>query len=87
MDLGLTDARVLVVGGSRGMGRAAAESFAAEGASVAVLARPSRTLNDAAAALKSKGSPDAINLTSQFRPNSTLRLKLWVSGGMASKCL
>ena len=35
-----SEARVLVVGGSRGMGRAAAESCAREGARVAVLARP-----------------------------------------------
>ena len=49
MDLGLADARVLVVGGSRGMGRAAAESFAHEGARVAVLARASEALDDTVA--------------------------------------
>ena len=39
MDLGLSDAAVVISGGSKGMGRAAAESFAAEGARVAVLGR------------------------------------------------
>jgi NAD(P)-dependent dehydrogenase (short-subunit alcohol dehydrogenase family) len=37
MDLGLAGAAVVVSGGSKGMGRAAAESIAAEGARVAVL--------------------------------------------------
>ena len=57
MDLGLADARVLVVGGSRGMGRAAAETFAREGARVAVLARASGALDDSfVVALHSGGS-------------------------------
>jgi len=39
MDLGLKDAAVCVQGGTKGMGRAAAERFAADGARVVVLAR------------------------------------------------
>ena len=42
MDLGLNDATVVVSGGTKGMGRAAAECFAAEGARVAVLGRTAR---------------------------------------------
>jgi 3-oxoacyl-[acyl-carrier protein] reductase len=41
MDLGLAGAAVAVNGGSKGMGRAAAEAIAAEGARVAVLATAS----------------------------------------------
>ena len=43
MDLGLAGAAVVVQGGTKGMGRAAAECFAADGARVAVLARPRPT--------------------------------------------
>ncbi|RYZ45002.1 MAG: short-chain dehydrogenase, partial [Sphingobacteriales bacterium] len=37
MDLGLKDAVVIVQGGSRGMGRAAAECFARDGAKVGII--------------------------------------------------
>ena len=57
MDLGLADARVLVAGGSRGMGRAAAETFAREGARVAVLARASEALDDTIACALLTGEP------------------------------
>ena len=66
MDLGLSEARVLVVGGSRGMGRAAAESCAREGARVAVLARASAALDDTVAALRSAGSPESIALVADL---------------------
>jgi 3-oxoacyl-[acyl-carrier protein] reductase len=66
VDLGLADARVLVVGGSRGMGRAAAETFAGEGARVAVLARASDALDDTVATLRSVGSPDGVPLTANL---------------------
>jgi 3-oxoacyl-[acyl-carrier protein] reductase len=66
MDLGLADARVLVVGGSRGMGRAAAETFAREGARVAVLARASQALDETVAHLSSAGSPESVALTADL---------------------
>ncbi len=67
MDLGLADARVLVVGGSRGMGRAAAETFAREGARVAVLARASEALDDTVAiAERSVGSPESVPLAADL---------------------
>ena len=66
MDLGLADARVLVVGGSRGMGRAAAESFAHEGARVAVLARASQALDETVAHLRSAGSPESVAVTADL---------------------
>jgi 3-oxoacyl-[acyl-carrier protein] reductase len=66
VDLGLADARVLVVGGTRGMGRAAAETFAREGARVAVLARASKALDDAVPLLRSLGSPESVPLAADL---------------------
>lgn len=49
MDLGLSGSAVLVVGGSRGIGRASALRFAEEGARVAIAARDPAVLDEAAA--------------------------------------
>ena len=62
MDLGLQDAAVVVSGGTKGMGRAAAECLAAEGARVAVLARGRRGLDETVDALAVRGSPDPVGL-------------------------
>jgi 3-oxoacyl-[acyl-carrier protein] reductase len=62
VDLGLAGAAVVVSGGTKGMGRAAAECLAAEGARVAVLARTPEALADTVGALEAYGSPDAVAL-------------------------
>jgi 3-oxoacyl-[acyl-carrier protein] reductase len=62
MDLGLTGATVVVNGGSKGMGRAAAEAMAAEGARVAVLARTKADLDETVEALLARGAEDAVAL-------------------------
>ncbi len=62
MDLGLAGATVVVQGGSQGMGRAAAECFAADGAKVAILARTRATLESTVARLLELGASDAVAL-------------------------
>ena len=55
MDLGLKGLRAVVTGGTKGIGRAIAETLAAEGADVAICARNKDEVEQAVAALKSKG--------------------------------
>lgn len=62
MDLGLKDAAAVVVGGGRGMGLAAAQCLADDGARVAVVGRTQSLLDDAAEDLAGRGSPDAVGL-------------------------
>jgi 3-oxoacyl-[acyl-carrier protein] reductase len=62
MDLGLAGAAVCVQGGTKGMGRAAAECFARDGARVVVLARGREGIEDTTRALRDLGSPDAWGL-------------------------
>ncbi len=63
MDLGLANATVVVAGGTTGMGRAAADCFAADGARVAVLARSQDAIDETTAALTALGSPDAFGVS------------------------
>lgn len=66
MDLGLANAATVVVGGSRGMGLAAARCFADDGARVAVIGRSRAALESAVADLTSRGSADAVGLVADI---------------------
>ena len=55
MKIDLTGRRALIAGGSRGIGLAIAQSFAAAGADVAICARQTASLESAAASLKALG--------------------------------
>jgi NAD(P)-dependent dehydrogenase (short-subunit alcohol dehydrogenase family) len=55
MDLGLAGKRALVTGGTKGIGRAVAEHFAAEGCDVAICARNAAEVEEAVAALAATG--------------------------------
>ena len=63
MDLGFTGSKAVVTGGSKGMGLAIAETLAAEGASVAVMARNKDALDAAVEALREAGAPDAVGIS------------------------
>ncbi|MEO5698715.1 MAG: SDR family oxidoreductase [Burkholderiaceae bacterium] len=55
MDLGLKGRRAVITGGSKGIGRATAECFAAEGASVAICARNADEVGATVTALQALG--------------------------------
>ena len=56
MDLGLKKLKAVVTGGTKGIGRAIAETLAAEGADVAFCARDAKGVNSAVDKLRSKGT-------------------------------
>ncbi len=60
MDLGLEGATAVVTGGSKGMGLAIAETLAAEGVSVALMARGRAALDAAASAVAQAGAPQVL---------------------------
>jgi 3-oxoacyl-[acyl-carrier protein] reductase len=62
MDLGLADRAICIAGGSRGMGRAAADLLAAEKCRVAVLGRNEPDVREVEAELLASGAPDAVGL-------------------------
>lgn len=63
MDLGFAGATAVVTGGSKGMGLAIAQTLAAEGAKVAVMARGQTALEAAVSSLRSAGAPDAVGIS------------------------
>ena len=63
MDLGLKGSAAVVTGGSKGMGRAIAETFADDGAKVAILARGTDAIDETLEELRRRGCPDALGIS------------------------
>jgi NAD(P)-dependent dehydrogenase (short-subunit alcohol dehydrogenase family) len=74
MDLGLKGRVVLVTGGSKGIGLACAEAFAAEGACVAITSRSRDNLAAAERRLKDKGHAVATAAADLGDPTAALTL-------------
>lgn len=62
MDLQLTGRRAVITGGGRGIGLAAGQALAAEGASVALVARSARDVEEQAALIRSKTGAEVIGV-------------------------
>src|SRR5215469_16972855 len=60
MDLGLKGRGVVVAASSQGIGRATAESFAREGAQVAMCARTEKTLHEAAGSIRKATNAEVL---------------------------
>jgi 3-oxoacyl-[acyl-carrier protein] reductase len=63
VDLGLAGSTAVVTGGSKGMGLAIAETLAAEGARVAVMARGKAALDAAEEKLRAAGAPHTMGIS------------------------
>ena len=80
MDLGLKGKSVLVTGGSKGIGLAIAELFAAEGANVAICARNADEVGNVVKSLSAKGVKSWGRAVDVADPDA---LKGWIDGAAA----
>lgn len=74
MDLGIKGKVALVTGGSRGLGRGAADALAAEGVKLILAARAEAALAEAAAALTAAGAKVATMVVDVTEPEAPQRL-------------
>lgn len=86
MDLGLRGAAAVVNGGTKGMGRAAADCFAGEGARVCVLARGQAAIDETVDALRAAGSPDASGVRTDLTVRAEVDAAFAAVGERWSEC-
>ena len=88
MDLQLKGKRAVVLGGTRGIGRAIAERFAAEGADVAICARNAEQVEEATADQPGRPMPQDVEQglprSIVRRPRLTARRRQQPAAAMAS---
>jgi NAD(P)-dependent dehydrogenase (short-subunit alcohol dehydrogenase family) len=80
MDLRLAGQRVVVTGGSRGIGRAAAETLAAEGCNLLLVARDAAVLSNTAVAIRERHQVRVETIAADLSTDAGLREVAEVAG-------
>lgn len=73
MDLKIAGKRVLITGGSKGIGRAAAEVLADEGCDLVLVARDAGALDEAAKAIRSRRQVNVVTIAADLSDEETIR--------------